>query len=115
MLKLRTNEIGVQQGDQEVFSDFATGGEMWTGEGERERRLTVTFDEAYAQPPAVHVSMALVDLHSGPNFRTEVVPENIEKDRFDLVFRTWMDTRVARVRLSWLAIGPLANEDDWDV
>ena len=34
---------------------------------------------------------------------------------FQLVFRTWGDTRVARVRADWTAIGPVKDDDDWDV
>jgi hypothetical protein len=29
------------------------------------------------------------------------------------VFRTWADTRVARVRVSWMAIGAAHHADDW--
>jgi hypothetical protein len=32
-----------------------------------------------------------------------------------IVFRTWGDTRVARVRADWLAIGALPHEDDWEI
>ena len=32
-----------------------------------------------------------------------------------MVFRTWGDTRVARMRIAWIAIGALSDEDDWDV
>jgi hypothetical protein len=31
------------------------------------------------------------------------------------VFRTWGDTRIARVRIAWMAIGELSEGDDWDV
>ncbi|MEN8658036.1 MAG: H-type lectin domain-containing protein [Marivita sp.] len=34
---------------------------------------------------------------------------------FNAIFRTWLDTKVARVRISWIAIGAVASEDDWDV
>jgi hypothetical protein len=32
-----------------------------------------------------------------------------------LVFRTWADTRVARIRADWTAIGAVRDEEDWDV
>ena len=38
MRKYAGSLIGVDQGNEEVFSDFAKGGEMWTGSGARERR-----------------------------------------------------------------------------
>ena len=35
---------------------------------------------------------------------------------FEIVFRTWGDTRVARVRADWLALGEVADEDDaWEL
>jgi len=36
-------------------------------------------------------------------------------DGFDLVFRTWGDTKVARVRIGWIAIGPVKSDDDWEL
>ncbi len=47
--------------------------------------------------------------------RSELVAENISETGFDVVFRTWSDNRVARVRAAWMAIGDLPFEDDWDV
>jgi hypothetical protein len=31
------------------------------------------------------------------------------------VFRTWEDTKVARARVDWLAIGAAHCEDDWQL
>ena len=30
-----------------------------------------------------------------------------------MVFRTWGDTRVARIRADWTAIGAIIDEDNW--
>ena len=49
------------------------------------------------------------------NIRAEVVAEQVTNLGFQLVFRTWGDSRVARVRMNWLAIGELAFADDWVV
>lgn len=86
---------------------------MWKGEGPRERRLRVGFSEAYADPPDVSVNLSLWDVASGANVRIEIGAENTTTDGFDLVFRTWGDTRIARARASWQAIGALPHEDDW--
>ncbi|WP_372884073.1 H-type lectin domain-containing protein [Shimia sp.] len=115
MKRLRNHLIGVDQGDVSLFADFEDGGEMWTGTGPRERRKKVTFSEAYRAAPAVHVSVALSDMDSGPHQRAEAKAENIGHDGFELVFRTWGDSRVARIRLSWLAVGELPYADDWQV
>ncbi|MFC3117585.1 H-type lectin domain-containing protein [Jhaorihella thermophila] len=51
----------------------------------------------------------------GAPIRAELVAENITPQRFEIVFRTWADTRVARLRVAWMAIGELADDNDWDV
>jgi hypothetical protein len=113
MKKFTGSLIGVDQGDEEVFSEFASGGAMWTGEGNRERRKSVRFSEPFRTAPVVHVSLSLWDIDQRANVRAELVAEKVTTKGFDLVFRTWSDTRVARVRMSWTAIGEVASEDDW--
>ena len=115
MKKLRNHLIGIEQGDVPMFSDFEDNGEMWTGSGPRERRRRIRFSEPFRSTPAVHVSLSLADMDSSTNVRAEATAERIGKKAFELVFRTWGDSRVARIRISWMAIGELSNEDDWQV
>lgn len=112
---LRSQRTAVLQGDVEVFSEFASGGDMWTGSGARERRLAIRFDTPFAAVPAVQVTASLMDMHQEAAYRAELVAEAITEAGFDVVFRTWSDSRVARVRAAWMAIGDLPFEDDWDV
>lgn len=107
--------IGVDQGRVDLFSDFEDGGEMWTGSGDRERRRTIVFAQPFSEAPMVHVSLSLWDMDSGANSRVEVRADKIRDDRFDVVFSTWGDSRVARVHIAWLAIGAVKTEDDWDI
>ena len=107
--------VGIAQGSVDLFSDFEEGGEMWTGEGSRVRSQSVTFDQPFSRPPAVHVSLSLWDMDSAHNVRADIKAENVTEIGFDAVFRTWLDTRVARVRMSWLAVGEVTDEDNWDV
>ncbi|GGG80472.1 hypothetical protein GCM10011415_32320 [Salipiger pallidus] len=115
MRKMLAARIGIDQGNTEVFSEFASGGDMWTGDGTRERRKAVTFSERYREPPTVQVALSLWDMDQGANIRADVQAENVTATGFELVFRTWCDSRVARARMSWLAIGELPNDDDWDL
>ncbi len=107
--------IGVQQGQRVLFSDFADGGPMWTGSGTRESRFVVTFKEPFASEPAVMVGLSMWDMDAQTNARVDITAEHVTRGGFHLVFRTWGDTRVARVRADWTAIGPARGEDDWDV
>ena len=115
MQKLDTNAIGVDQGESMLFSDFQHGGQMWTGEGNRERRQRVLFSEAFRKRPIVHCSLSLWDVDSSANVRADVTAECIDDAGFDIVFRTWGDTRIARARIGWMAIGEVKDTDDWDV
>ena len=115
MQKLSNQFIGVDQGEAIVFSDFDTGGQMWTGEGKRERRQRVNFTERFRGRPAVHCSVSMWDVDTATNVRADVSADQIDADGFDIVFRTWGDSRIARARIGWMAIGAVRAEDDWDV
>ena len=115
MRHLRSHLTGIDQGDVMLFSEFEDGGAMWTGCGPRERRKAVWFSQAFRGEPAVHLSFSLWDVDTGAPIRAELVAENVTAQRFEIVFRTWADTRLARLRVAWLAIGELADDRDWDV
>lgn len=109
------NGIGVLQGSRVLFSDFADGGEMWTGSGNRESRFHVSFKPPFREVPAVTVGISMWDMDRKTNFRADISSENVTAKGFHIVFRTWGDTRVARIRADWLAIGAVKDDDDWDV
>lgn len=115
MKKLRGRTLGIDQGEHQLFSDFQNGGDMWVGSGPRERREQVVFSEPFLEAPVVQVSLSLWDVSNGSNIRADIGAEKITSEGFDLVFRTWQDTQVARVRLNWIAFGEIADEDRWDV
>ena len=115
MKRLQNHLIGVDQGTLVMFSDFEDGGEMWTGKGPRQRRHAVSFREAFRQPPSVFVTLSMWDMDQESNVRADITAENISESEFEVVFRTWGDTRVARVRASWMAIGELKHPDEWDL
>jgi hypothetical protein len=114
-MKRITGPIGIAQGSRLLFSDFADGGPMWAGQGHRESRSGVLFPEPFRQPPVVMVGISLMDLDHNTNTRTEILAERVTVAGFDLVFRTWSDTRVARVRAEWTAVGEAVDEDQWEV
>ncbi|MGX9356605.1 H-type lectin domain-containing protein [Roseobacteraceae bacterium S113] len=115
MRRLSTGTIGIDQGVTSLFSHYESGGPMWTGEGDREIRARISFGEPFREAPNVHLSLALFDLDQQTNPRADLSAESVDETGFDAVFRTWGDTRVARIRISWMAIGPVRSEDDWDV
>jgi len=113
MQVLLREATGIAQGDEALFSDYADDGEMWTGTGNRERRRRVDFDPPFRAAPVVHAALSLWDTDCNTNARMEVIAENIATNGFDIVFRTWGDSRIARIRVAWIAIGAAHHEDDW--
>jgi len=107
--------MGVDQGALVLFSDFQHDGEMWTGTGKRQVREPVRFSEPFVSPPVVQVGLSMWDAVHDANTRMDISAENITEEGFEIVFRTWGDSRVARVRADWLAMGEIHDEDDWDL
>ncbi|QBF30890.1 H-type lectin domain-containing protein [Thalassococcus sp. S3] len=115
MKRIPSHLIGVDQGDVVLFSEYENGGSMWTGHGARERRMKVKFSDVFRAPPVVHVSTSLLDIATGPSLRADITTDKITVQGFEIVFRTWEDSRVARIRAAWMAIGPLENEEEWEL
>jgi hypothetical protein len=115
MMRIPFGHLGVERGSRILFSDVEDGGPMWTGEGPRERRHHVAFSEPFLAPPVVTVSLGMWDLDHATNARVDLTAEEIGRDGFVVVFRTWGDTRVARIRADWLAIGPLRDDEAWEI
>lgn len=116
MKKLRSSYIGIDQGTVTLFSDFEENGKMWIGKGPREVRHTISFSEAYLSAPSVMVNYSLLDLDSDTNPRLELQADNVTETGCDVVFRTWSDTKVARIRINYTAIGEVRDPDEeWDV
>lgn len=115
MKRFNTSAFGIVQGSRVLFSDFADGGVMWTGQGPRESRFIVTFKEPFLNVPAVMVGISMWDMDQKHNSRADITAEAVTETGFHIVFRTWGDTRVARIRADWTAIGPVRDEDDWQL
>lgn len=115
MKRLRNHMVGIEQGDVVLFSHYETGGKMWTGDGPRTHRETVRFSESFRHEPSVQAHLSMWDTDASTNARMDITVENITTAGFTIVFRTWEDTRIARARAAWMAIGELRQADEWDL
>ncbi|MEN8837268.1 MAG: H-type lectin domain-containing protein [Celeribacter marinus] len=113
MKRIETHQLGIEQGSILLFSDFQDDGEMWTGTGPRHMRRVIEFDEPFLHAPSVTVSLSMLDIDQASNHRVDISADMITDDSFVIIFRTWGDTRVARVRADWMAFGAVRHEDDW--
>ncbi|WP_375259930.1 H-type lectin domain-containing protein [Citreimonas sp.] len=115
MQRFPRGQMAIDQGEAEIFSEFEDGGPMWTGSGPRERSRAVTFAQPFLDAPVVQVTVSLWDTDQSTNLRAEIAAEDVTPVGCTLVFRTWGDTRIARIRMRWTATGAVASEDDWPV
>ena len=115
MKRLRNHLIGVDHGQVVLFSDFEHDGVMWTGDGARQTRAHVEFSESFRDLPVVQVNLSMFDMSNTTNARADVQAEDVTPEGFAIVFRTWGDTKIARVRVAWQAMGEIRQADDWDV
>lgn len=115
MKRFSAMRVGVERDSVVLFADFQSGGPMWTGQGLREVRAEVSFKEPFSGPPVVMAGLTLWDFDQGTNIRAELCTDRITAKGFVIVFKTWADTRIARARADWIAIGPVRDEDDWEV
>lgn len=115
MKKIASHQIGIDSGDILLFSDFENDGMMWAGKGPRLVRRKVAFSDAYAATPNVTLQLSMVDMSNDAFIRADLQTENITTTDFEIVFRTWEDSRVARIRVAWQSIGAVASEDSWEL
>ncbi|MBW7922979.1 MAG: H-type lectin domain-containing protein [Rubellimicrobium sp.] len=115
MRRFRSHTLGVDEGEVPLFDDFEHSGPMWTERGVREVDVAVAFAEGFAEPPSVRVWLVMWDMASSTNSRVDLRAVDVSRDGFTIRFRTWDDSRIARARAAWQAIGPLRDDDDWEV
>lgn len=115
MLIVNNNNFGIQHGSVVLFSDYEHGGKMWSGSGPRTLREIVKFEQKFIRDPVVQVTISMWDFDHGSNQRADITAQQINEQGFDMVFKTWGDTRVARIRADWTAFGEVKGEDDWEL
>lgn len=71
---------------------------------ERRFKTRIKFSSNFSNPPNVVLALSGVSMSNESTFRLNIthIPYN---DGFDLVIKTWGDTKVYAVKVSWLAIG----------
>ena len=72
---------------------------------DRSVRWRVAFSSPFRSPPLVHVGITGFDIANQDAARLTTGVENVTSDGFDIVVGTWLNTRIWRVEMSWLALG----------
>ena len=76
---------------------------MMDGRGERSVTIHINFDKKYEKIPKVMVSISLLDTEKNTNLRINVYAEHINTSGFDLIIYTWDDTRIFRIKATWIS------------
>jgi len=68
-------------------------------------RGRVAFERAFSSAPVVQVALTGFDIDNAANARLRLGVVHIDPQGFELELRTWWNTRLWSVDLSWIAIG----------
>jgi hypothetical protein len=63
----------------------------------------------------VTVGISTWDTGGDTNQRADLRAAAVPAARFERVVRPWGDSRVARIRADWMALGELPAGDDWQL
>lgn len=109
--------LAVDNGLAHVFDHVDNDGPMWSGEGRRWARAVIKFQQPFVAPPAIQLSIALIDADSSRNLRLDLHAEDVTPTGFLAVAHTWLDTRIGRLQVNWTAIGARtpADEPAWNI
>ena len=69
-------------------------------------RSRVVFERPFAETPLVHLGIVGLDASGDDATRITARTENVSREGFDLVLATWLHSRLWKVDVSWLALGP---------
>jgi hypothetical protein len=74
-------------------------------ESARSFTTRIAFERAFGSRPVVHLGIIGFDMDNGDNARLEVNVTAVDNKGFSVELRTWWNSRLWSVNLSWLAIG----------
>jgi hypothetical protein len=67
----------------------------------------VQFDTSFSNIPLVHVGLSGFDIDNRDSARISVHTSAITSSSFDIVIKTWVNTRLYSVEISWIALGQM--------
>lgn len=73
--------------------------------GDRTAKRYIPFSESFVSPPTVTVGLTNLDVDHERNTRVEVYPTDVTSEGFNVTYRTWWDSRIWGLGVSWIAIG----------
>ena len=98
-------DLQMINGSGELFNHVDTGLPMWTGQGDRNVRVTVGFTAPFGEVPCVSLGLSGIDAAHDQNLRFRMEAVDVTAEGFVIEFVTWGDTHIARASVNWQALG----------
>jgi H-type lectin domain len=76
--------------------DVGEGFRSFTGE-------PVRFEQRFSAPPSIALALAGLNSANATNLRVGLIPLEVLPDEFKIEVKTWQDTRLYGVEVSWIA------------
>jgi hypothetical protein len=63
----------------------------------------IPFNPPFSAPPQVALALSGIDSDPAANLRVELYPHDVERDEFNIMVKTWADTVLYGVWVTWIA------------
>lgn len=94
----------IQSGVVEYGVSVTPGWNLSTGTGERIfLSPDIKFSLPFSAPPHVVLALNSLDSDHATNLRVVLEPYDVEADEFNIKIRTWDDTVLSSVSVTWIA------------
>ena len=100
-----SKQVKIQSGEFNADFPSNTNHYMHCSTGFRSFKKYINFNEKYEKIPKVIVSIKGLDTNKDTNIRLYLKTENIDTSGFDLLVKTWDNTSIYGVKISWISIG----------
>lgn len=77
---------------------------MWNQDGERQVEVYIPFRKMFPVVPQIQMGLTGVDASKAQNLRLKLDTCDVSVQGFVAIARTWDDTRLASIDVSWFAI-----------
>jgi hypothetical protein len=71
----------------------------------RRCRARIAFERTFSSVPLVHAGLAGFDIENGDAARIQLQVSDVDTAGFTIEIKSWFNTRIWSVQISWLAIG----------
>ena len=102
---MKIGQMQVINASDELFNHVDESLPMWVGEGDRTVSVEVLFMQPFQKAPAITLGIIGLDSDHTHNQRFWLNAVDIKPTGFTIECNTWGRTHIARIAVSWMAIG----------